>query len=137
LVAGIILATITWVVLRRIREEKGRETHYGWVSLGVLILVWTIGWFAAGGDPIMFDPPVLQGFNFRGGLRLTPEFSALLIGIAFYTAAFIAEVFRAGIRAVKKGGSRLPGRLGCVIRRFEHLIIAPGNACHIPADQPT
>jgi general L-amino acid transport system permease protein len=125
LAAGIILATITWVVLRRIREEKGRETHYGWVSLGVLILVWTIGWFAAGGDPIIFDPPVLQGFNFRGGLRLTPEFSALLIGLALYTAAFIAEVFRAGIQAVKKGQIEAARAVGLRYSQILSLIIVP------------
>ena len=103
LVAGVILAIIAWVVLRRIREEKGKETYFGRVSLAVLVLVPLVGWFASGGQPVRLDVPVLQGFNFQGGLRLTTEFTALLIGLAMYTAAFIAEVIRAGILAVQKG----------------------------------
>jgi len=103
LVAGVILAIIAWVVLRRIREEKGKETYFGRVSLAVLVLVPLVGWFASGGQPVRLDLPVLQGFNFQGGLRLTTEFTALLIGLAMYTAAFIAEVIRAGILAVQKG----------------------------------
>ena len=42
-------------------------------------------------------------FNFTGGLRLTPEFAALLTGLVIYTGAFTAEVVRAGIQAVSKG----------------------------------
>ena len=125
LAAGIVLAIITWVVLRRIREEKGKETHYGWVSLGVLILMWVIGWFVSGGQPVMFDVPVLSGFNFKGGLRLTPEFAALLIGLATYTAAFIAEVFRAGIQAVQKGQIEAARAVGLRYSQILSLIIVP------------
>jgi general L-amino acid transport system permease protein len=124
-VAGFVLAIITWVVLRRIREVKGKETHYGWVSLGVLILVPLIGWFVSGGEPILLDAPVLKGFNFKGGLRLTPEFTALLIGLAMYTAAFIAEVFRAGILAVQKGQIEAARAVGLGYSQILSLIIVP------------
>ncbi len=103
IVAGILLSIILWVVLRRIRETTGRDTYFGRVSLSVLLLLPIIGWFASGGAPLWIDVPVLQGFNFRGGLRLTPEFAALMVGLAMYTAAFIAEAIRAGILAVRKG----------------------------------
>jgi len=125
LAAGIVLAIITWVVLRRIREEKGKETHYGWVSLGVLILMWVIGWFVSGGQPVRFDVPVLSGFNFKGGLRLTPVFAALLIGLATYTAAFIAEVFRAGIQAVQKGQIEAARAVGLRYSQILSRIIVP------------
>ena len=62
------------------------------------LLAWLIG-----GAPIALDVPALQGFNFEGGLALTPEFSALLLGLVLYTGAFNAEIVRAGIEAVKKG----------------------------------
>lgn len=123
--AGIILAIITWVVLRRIREDKGRETYFGRVSLMVLILVPLIGWFASGGEPLWFDVPVLQGFNFQGGMRLTTEFAALLIGLAMYTAAFIAEVFRAGILAVQKGQIEAASAVGLRYSQVLMLIIIP------------
>ena len=124
-VAGILLAIITWVVLRRIREAKGRETYFGWISLAVLILVPLIGWFASGGEPLYFDVPVLQGFNFQGGLRLTTEFSALLIGLAMYTASFIAEVFRSGILAVRKGQIEAARAVGLRYSQVLMLIIIP------------
>jgi general L-amino acid transport system permease protein len=47
--------------------------------------------------------PVLEGFNFSGGMVLTPEFAALLIGLSIYTAAFIAEIVRAGVLAIRRG----------------------------------
>lgn len=122
---GIILAIITWVVLRRIREVKAVETHFVWASLAVLVLVPLIGWFAAGGQPLVVDIPVLKGFNFRGGLRLTPEFAALLIGLSMYTAAFIAEVFRAGILAVRKGQIEAARAVGLHFSQILMLIIVP------------
>ena len=124
-VTGIILAIITWVVLRRIREVKGRETYFGRISLAILVLVPLIGWFVSGGKPLQFGVPVLQGFNFQGGLRLTTEFTALLIGLATYTAAFIAEVFRSGIQAVQKGQIEAARAVGLRYSQILSLIIIP------------
>ena len=53
--------------------------------------------------PTFSGTPVLQGFNFTGGAALTPEFAALLLGLATYTAGFIAEIVRAGVLAVGRG----------------------------------
>jgi general L-amino acid transport system permease protein len=129
IVIGVGLAIIAGVVLRRIREVKGRETYFGRVSLAILILVPLIGWFASGGEPgampLRFDVPVLKGFNFQGGLRLTTEFTALLIGLAMYTAAFIAEVFRAGILAVHKGQIEAARAVGLRYSQVLMLIIIP------------
>ena len=122
---GIILAIITWSVLRRIREVKGKETYFGWVSLAVLVLVPLIGWFASGGKPVFLDVPVLKGFNFQGGLRLTTEFTALMIGLAMYTSAFIAEVVRSGIQAVQKGQIEAAKAGGLRYSQILSLIIIP------------
>jgi len=43
-----------------------------------------------------------QGIEFFG-FSLTPEFSALFIGLSFFTSAFIGEVIRGGIISVEKG----------------------------------
>jgi general L-amino acid transport system permease protein len=125
LVAGIILAIITWSVLRRIREVKGKETYFGRVSLAVLILVPLVGWFASGGKPMLLDVPILKGFNFQGGLRLTTEFTALLIGLALYTSAFIAEVVRSGIQAVQRGQIEAARAVGLRYSQILSLIIIP------------
>jgi general L-amino acid transport system permease protein len=125
LAAGILLALISWMVLRRIREVKGKETYFGRVSLAVLILVPLIGWFASGRKPVVLDVPVLKGFNFQGGLRLTTEFTALLIGLAMYTSAFIAEVVRSGIQSVKKGQIEAAQAVGLKYSQILTMIIIP------------
>jgi general L-amino acid transport system permease protein len=53
--------------------------------------------------PLPGSVPVLEGFNFSGGMVVTPEFAALLVGLSIYTAAFIAEIVRAGVLAVSRG----------------------------------
>jgi general L-amino acid transport system permease protein len=53
--------------------------------------------------PLPGNVPVLEGFNFAGGMVVTPEFAALLVGLSIYTAAFIAEIVRAGVLAVSRG----------------------------------
>jgi general L-amino acid transport system permease protein len=62
--------------------------------------------------PTLFSSPVLEGFNFTGGAAVTPEFAALLIGLATYTAAFIAEIVRAGMLAVPRGQHEAADALG-------------------------
>ncbi len=70
--------------------------------------------------PVVLDRPTKQGFNFIGGMSLTPEFAGLLLGLVIYTAAFIAEIVRAGINAVPRGqweASRALGlRPGVILR---------------------
>ena len=53
--------------------------------------------------PFALEMPRLEGFNFAGGGVLTPEFAALVAGLVIYTAAFIAEIVRAGVLAVSRG----------------------------------
>jgi general L-amino acid transport system permease protein len=53
--------------------------------------------------PSLSSTPVLEGFNFAGGMVLTPEYATLLLGLTLYTASFIAEIVRAGVLAVSRG----------------------------------
>ena len=77
------------------------------------------------GAPVTFEIPELKGFNFSGGSRVIPEFVALTLALSTYTAAFIAEIVRAGIQSVHKGqmeaGSSLGLQRGSVLR----LIVVP------------
>ena len=66
--------------------------------IGLPLMIWLVF-----GAPITMDVPELTGFNFVGGMTLSPEFIALLLGLVLYTAAFVAEVVRAGIQSVSKG----------------------------------
>ena len=62
--------------------------------------------------PSLSSTPALEGFNFSGGMAITPEFAALLIGLAVYTAAFIAEIVRAGVLAISRGQVEAADALG-------------------------
>jgi general L-amino acid transport system permease protein len=53
--------------------------------------------------PSFDSVPVLQGFNFAGGMVLTAEYATLLLGLSIYTASFIAEIVRAGVLAIGRG----------------------------------
>jgi general L-amino acid transport system permease protein len=126
LVAGIILAVVAFNILRNLRIKTGQSTHYISVSLGLLVLIPAVGWFVSGGAPFWMDIPVrLQGFNYKGGLRLSPEFSALTIGLTTYTAAFIAEVVRSGIQAVQKGQVEAARALGLRAPHVLSLVVIP------------
>ena len=79
----------------------------------------------AAGTPIKLDYPVLSGFNFSGGALLSPEFAALLLGLTLYTAAFIAEIVRAGILSVDRGQFEAAYSLGLNPRQVMRLVILP------------
>jgi general L-amino acid transport system permease protein len=81
------------------------------VALGLLLVLPLAVW-AALGAPFSPDLPVLRGFNFQGGATISPEYFALLLGLVIYTAAYIAEIVRAGIQAVSLGQWEAGGALG-------------------------
>ena len=80
---------------------------------------------AAGGAPTAMDMPELRGFNFAGGLTVTPEFTALLVGLVLYTGTFIAEIVRGGILAVAHGQTEAGLALGLSRGQVLRLIILP------------
>ena len=79
----------------------------------------------ATGFPVSFDIPELKGFNYKGGMRLIPELVALTFALSMYTAAFIAEVVRAGIMAVSKGQTEAAKSVGLKDGLVLRLIIIP------------
>ncbi len=77
------------------------------------------------GAPVSFEVPVLKGFNFSGGSRVIPEFVALTLALSTYTAAFIAEIVRAGILSVHKGQMEAGASLGLQRGSALRLIVIP------------
>jgi general L-amino acid transport system permease protein len=109
----------------RTRQEKtGKIFPLFWVSLSVLIGFPLIAWLL-GGAPTKMDIPVLKGFNFEGGITLSPEFAALLLGLVLYTAAFVAEIVRAGIQSVSHGQTEAAMSLGLKPGHILNLVILP------------
>lgn len=125
LAAGIISALIAYFYLRQKRLTTGAETYHSQISLALLIGLPLIGWFAAGGQPYYLDIPFRSGFNFEGGARMTPEFAGLFVALVLYTAAFIAEVVRAGIQAVSKGQMEAASAVGLTSFQVLTLVILP------------
>ena len=77
------------------------------------------------GFPVSFDFPEMGRFNIRGGIEILPEFAALLFGLSIYTAAFIAEVVRAGVQAVSHGQTEAAYSLGLRPGPTLRLIVIP------------
>ena len=75
--------------------------------------------------PSFTSVPELQGFNFVGGLQVSPEFAALLVGLATYTAAFIAEIVRAGVLAVDRGQREAAHALGLTRTQTMRKVVLP------------
>lgn len=125
LVIGIVLAIIIYSILRKRRAITGQETYFLPISLAILILFPLIGWFAAGGTPFYLDVPVQGNFNFEGGENFTPEYLGVFVAIVLYTAAFMAEVVRAGIMAVDRGQVEAARAVGLNGGQVLSLIIMP------------
>lgn len=75
--------------------------------------------------PFVPDVPALRGFNFQGGVTLSPEFAALVLGLVAYTSAFVAEIVRSGIQAVPKGQWEAARSLGLPAGKIMRLVILP------------
>ncbi|MEE4136881.1 MAG: amino acid ABC transporter permease, partial [Desulforhopalus sp.] len=93
-------------------------------SLLILTLLPLIAWWL-GGAPTTMSVPELKGFNFQGGINISPEFTALLLGLVLYTAAFVAEVVRAGIQSVGKGQREAALSIGLRQGQVLNLVILP------------
>jgi general L-amino acid transport system permease protein len=75
--------------------------------------------------PVRVDIPRIEGLNFTGGLKLSPNFAAILLGLVLYTGAFIAEIVRAGIQSVPKGQSEAARALGLSEGQRLRLVVLP------------
>lgn len=91
---------IQWADTRR--RHIGKTTRVLWWNVGLILGLPFLAWVALGA-PTDMDVPIFKGFNFTGGIALSPEFLALLLGLSLYIAAFIAEIVRSGIQAVSRG----------------------------------
>jgi len=122
LAIGAVIALRYWAKKRL--ELTGQRFPVFIVSVGILVGV-TVLTFIVSGASVAFEVPVLERFNFRGGLQLPPEFLALAFGLTIYTAAFIAETVRGGILAVNRGQTEAAQSLGLKENDRLRLVIVP------------
>ena len=123
--AGLLLAVILYIARWRQLQQLDRPGFRAKWALPAFLIVALCGWFLTPGRPFTLDLPVWQGFNYKGGTRFTPEFSALLVGLSIYTSAFIAEVVRSGIQSVVKGQREAARAVGLKEGQTLRLVVLP------------
>jgi len=121
---GLVLAWRIAVWARRRQARTGQPFHAFWTGVAI-VLGLPLAVFLGAGSPLQLEVPELAGFNFSGGATLTPEFAALLAGLTVYTAAFIAEIVRAGVLAVQRGQFEAAYALGLHRTLAMRLVVLP------------
>jgi general L-amino acid transport system permease protein len=124
---ALLAGAILWYGLAR--RERARQIDTGerkstlLPGLGLLLGLPVLAGLLLGAPTVEW--PELTGFNFEGGLSLSPEFFALLIGLVIYTSAFIAEIVRSGIQSVHNGQWEAARALGIAPGTIMRLVILP------------
>jgi general L-amino acid transport system permease protein len=124
---ALISILVVWFALRTAQKRTSVPLSPWWnlAYLLVPVLIILIGYVIQPEPPLRATVPELQGLNFRGGLRLTPEFAALLFGLVIYTGAFIAEIVRGGIQAISRGQVEAARSLGLTTGQTLRLVVFP------------
>ena len=123
-VVGCVIVYLMRRWARKRQEKTGQIFPTFRVGIAIVFSLPFITWLAFGA-PMEMDVPKLEGFNFEGGLTVSPEFIALLLGLVLYTAAFVAEVVRAGIQSVSKGQREAAMSIGLRPVPVLNLVILP------------
>ena len=123
-IAGIAVSIAFRIWARKRQEQTGRQAPVFLTALGLIVALPLIVLFIAG-VPLEFSYPQAGRFNISGGIEVLPEFAALLFGLSIYTAAFIAEVVRAGVLAVSHGQTEAAYSLGLRPQPTLRLIVVP------------
>lgn len=121
---GLLLTILLSGLSTSRREETGRGLPMLPIGIGLIVGVPLLAMIYTG-FPISFERPELKGFNFVGGVRVIPEFVALVVALSTYTAAFIAENVRSGIQSVSHGQTEAAHSLGLRAGPTLRLVVIP------------
>ncbi|OGP77277.1 MAG: amino acid ABC transporter permease [Deltaproteobacteria bacterium RBG_16_49_23] len=124
ILAGCVIIYLMRRWARKRQEKTGQFFPTFRVGIALLLGLPFVTWLTFGA-PLKMDVPVLEGFNFQGGVMVSPEFIALLMGLILYTSAFVAEVVRAGIQSVSKGQKEAAMSIGLRPSLVLNLVILP------------
>ena len=124
LIVGIIGSFILRIWAKRRQAATGKQFPIFFSILGLIILLPMLVYFITG-SPITWDVPKLGRFNLQGGATVIPELVGLLIALTIYTAAFIAEIVRSGIKAVSHGQSEAALSVGLTPGQNLKLVVIP------------
>jgi general L-amino acid transport system permease protein len=124
LIVGIVAAVVVGRWARRRQEATGVRFPILPIGAGLILGLPLFAGLVVGA-PFEVEFPELKGFNFSGGMTLSPEFAALLIGLTIYTSSYVAEIVRGGIQAVGKGQWEAASALGFKRGSVLRLIVLP------------
>jgi general L-amino acid transport system permease protein len=126
--AGLLVGVVFSFLVRKWAMERqmatGRRFPVLWTSLAMIIGFPLLACVLTG-FPLSFEFPKASTFNLSGGFQVKPEFLSLYLALSIYTAAFIAEIVRAGIQGVPKGQSEASGALGLRAGQGLRLVVIP------------
>jgi len=128
LLIAVLAAALLAALLVRRGKQTGRLPMTTLWTLVVFFAISAVGWLLLSNQsnpPWLPDLPYVKGLNIKGGIRLTPEFSAVLFSLVIYTASFVAETVRAGIMSVSKGQREAARSLGLSGLDTLRLVIMP------------
>ena len=124
LVVAIIFSILFAKYCKKKQDLTGIQYPVFWINFSVICFLPLIA-FLISGMPVSLEIPALKGFNFRGGMHMSPELAALTFALGIYTAAFIAEIVRAGILAIDKGQREAAESIGLKPSKVMNLVILP------------
>jgi general L-amino acid transport system permease protein len=129
---GVATAIGAWVWRTRHFDRTGEPHHRMLWSVGVLVLFVVVAFFAFG-QPVGISLPERGELATTGGFRLSPEYAALLIGLALYTASHIAEIVRGSILAVSRGQTEAANAVGLSgFQRLRFVVLPQAFRISIP-----
>jgi general L-amino acid transport system permease protein len=127
LIFGILASIFVARYANRRQLATGQRLPVLWISLALIVLL-PFAVFLLLGRPVQLEYPQLGRFNLSGGMVVLPEFIAMLLGLVFYTASYIAEIVRAGILGVSKGQKEAARAIGLTSGQMMRLVVIPQAA---------
>ena len=124
-IAGAVVLAVAFNIVAGRVERLQRAITVRMVGSALILTGVPVAAFLATGAPLTFEYPEIGRFNVRGGAEMLPEFVALLLGLSIYTAAFIAEVVRAGLQSVSRGQTEAAQALGLGWTQTLRLVVIP------------
>ena len=124
LVSGVIAAFLLHAWNHRRQQRSGQVLRLWW-AYALLVVVLPLAVFFTLVEPAQVSRPLLQGFNFRGGMTLLPELLALWLALSLYSASYVAEYVRSGIASVPRGQYEAAESLGLPPARVMRLVVLP------------
>ncbi|HSF73778.1 MAG TPA: ABC transporter permease subunit [Microcoleus sp.] len=126
LTIGVLAAAGLWMWRARVMLEEAKPGRQLFWALGAIGLSAILAWIITKNLPFRLDfPRLTPALQLEGGLKLTPEFAALVTGLSLYTGSYIAEIVRAGIQSVSKGQWEAGKSLGLKSGTMMQMVILP------------